>query len=341
MDQPVSDPQQQAENGMEMDHDFAFLRDHESREVRCKGDTATYETTGKGTVLQKGTGREYELCEREVERQSGCTIFMAYIDFGPAYLPIIGSERVEVITPTPPSKRDEARMCKEIEDGTLLPTREEFFRALSIFHGIKPFEKLMDFCYEHGLYEVLTKEYIEALATYLEERIRLLKERTGKDVTILEVGAGDGRLTHFLQKELKRRGVTGYRMIASDGGQWHIAPRYPVEREDAATAVWDFEPQIVLACWMPKHEDWTAQMRATPSVEEYLLVGPKDSGTSGDSTATWGQELKGGEQPAYEQDGFQRQDLKDLSALQMGQKDRTGYHYSSTVSFRRKKNGTK
>lgn len=330
MDRQALDIRNQEDN--QEDHDFSVLCTTPGIEIHCRGDASVYTTTGMGTV--RCGKKEYPISEQHVETQSGRMIYMTFVDFGPAVLPVRCSARTEIAQTMSPPTIDEARICRGILQGTLLPTREEFFRALEAFDGGGKNGKLMNFCLEHELYEILTKEYIEALAAYLEERIRVLREKTGKTVTILEVGAGDGRLTHFLREELDRRGVMGYRIIASDGGQWRIAPHYPVEREDVATAVWDFEPQIVLACWMLRNEDWTKQMR-TPSVEEYILIGPKDSGTCGIDDETWGMNQTEEKPAPYREAHFERIDLSDLSKMQLGQKDWGGWHFSSTVSFRR------
>ncbi|MDO8468791.1 MAG: hypothetical protein Q7S29_03480 [Candidatus Peribacter sp.] len=320
------------------DRDFLLLSTTPAVKIFCVGDASIYRTTGRGTVLCDN-GKEYPLIEQEIaDHQPGRKMFMTFVDSGVMHSPVRFSERMEVINPAAQQAPtvDPARICRGILEGTLLPTREQFNRALAVFHEGQPNGKLMGFCLEHELFEVLTKEYIEALATYLEERIGLLQSGTGKPVTILEVGAGDGRLTHFLKKELDRRGVQGYHIIATDamGGQWQIRPRYPVNKEVVDMALWDFEPQIVLACWMPRNEDWTGHMRGTPSVEEYMLIGPKDSGTCGLDDETWGKNQEGA-QTRYRQEGFERVELPELSALQMGQKDRNGMRFSSTVSFRR------
>jgi len=359
------------------DHDFLHLSTIAGIEVRCVGDPSVYTTTGRESVQCGKVGKEYRLLERLIENQSGRNIFMTYIDFGPYCLAVRGSELTEMIEPQKQAVIDEARICRGIQEGTLLPTRTEFQRALAVFHEGKPNGKLMDFCLEHELYEVLTKEYIHALATYLEDRINALQghakqnffaaklrailgglrtlvgklpmmgwyrkrqqhmqeeKHPKKPVTILEVGAGDGRLTHFLEEELNRRHVRGFRILATDGRQWHIRPRYPVTNENVDMALWDYEPEIVLACWMPRNEDWTAEMRKTPSVQEYILIGPKDSGTCGNDEETWGTNFPKQTPAPYSAEGFERVNLPDLSELQMGQKDRDGLRFSATVSFRR------
>lgn len=55
---------------------------------------------------------------------------------------------------------------------------------------------------------------------------------------------------------------------------------------DAALAA--HEPQIVLSSWMPMGRDWTAAVRRTPSVREYVLIGEADYGICGDPWLTWG-----------------------------------------------------
>lgn len=114
--------------------------------------------------------------------------------------------------------------------------------------------------------------------------------------------------------------------------------------------------------------DWTAAMRASPRVLEYVLVGETDDGICGQPWATWGydggdacdhdtdddeegEELCVGKQSEdddeegevkgvapYERDGFERVDLADVSAA--GQVCRTDERWrrsrqSRTVSFRR------
>jgi hypothetical protein len=39
---------------------------------------------------------------------------------------------------------------------------------------------------------------------------------------------------------------------------------------------------------MPPKKDWTKNFRAVDSVEEYILIGEKDSNCCGDHWLTWG-----------------------------------------------------
>mmetsp|Transcript_38137 Transcript_38137/g.99014 ORF Transcript_38137/g.99014 Transcript_38137/m.99014 type:complete len:235 (-) Transcript_38137:41-745(-) len=53
-------------------------------------------------------------------------------------------------------------------------------------------------------------------------------------------------------------------------------------------ALSEFQPDVVLVSWQPMGQDWTAAIRATPSVAEYILIGEIDDGICGQPWATWG-----------------------------------------------------
>lgn len=199
-----------------------------------------------------------------------------------------------------------------------------------------------EFCRDeqHPVFEFLNQEYIEALANYLEQRTKELKATRDESVIILEVGAGDGRLAHFLEQELNEKGLD-VKMIATDNGEKGIKPVFPVERLNYKEALQKYKPTIVICSWMPLKQDWTADFRATQSVEEYLLIGEVDMGCCGDKWFTWGRAwLPGheGKTPPYEAESFERRDLSEFSKLQICRTDRPGYYgLSYTVSFRRQK----
>ncbi|MBM4401765.1 MAG: hypothetical protein FJ044_00775 [Candidatus Cloacimonetes bacterium] len=193
---------------------------------------------------------------------------------------------------------------------------------------------------KHPVFEFLNQEYIEALTNYLEQRTKELQKTVSELITILEVGAGDGRLTHFLGQKLEEKGIS-VKMIATDTGEEGVESVFPVETLSYKEALRKYNPTIVIACWMPMKQDWTAEFRATQSVQEYLLIGEKDMGCCGDEWLTWGRDwLPGleGKTPPYEADGFERYDLSEISKLQIARSDRPGeYGQSHTVSFRRRK----
>ena len=120
--------------------------------------------------------------------------------------------------------------------------------------------------------EALTIESTEALAAYLARRAAELSAH-GVRGQIVEIGAGNGRLAHFLN-------ATGFLptpIIATDiqpqPTPSHPEGRFPVRALDAAAAIKELAPvAIVLCAHMPAKEDWTAKWRAS-RVPEYVLIG--------------------------------------------------------------------
>lgn len=129
-------------------------------------------------------------------------------------------------------------------------------------------------------FQVYTQEFIASLATYLSERITLSYQATGQTVLLLEVGAGDGRLTHFLKPKLTDLISAGQLVCrAVDTKEWEdnnqTNTSSEVEKLDYATALTQApeQPTIVLSCWMTCFGEWTADFRRAPQVFEYLLIG--------------------------------------------------------------------
>jgi len=186
-------------------------------------------------------------------------------------------------------------------------------------------------------YEVFTTDYVEAFATYLKGRIDAL---AFKNPVILEVGAGDGRLSYALQKRLP----SSVSVIATDDNSWFsvTTPAYvkdfQVKQLNYKQALAEFKPHIVICSWMPKFADWTAAFRACPSVREYILIGPAFSGLIGHTWLTWGGcgDPSVLEIPIFTREGFTRNDQEDLARMQLCMDDRpTEMFASQTVSFRR------
>jgi len=218
-------------------------------------------------------------------------------------------------------------------------------------------------CEEGGIYEFWTEEYVSTLADYLLERSKVYDGET----IILDIGAGDGTLVHFLDMYMSEK-LSGQRksaiqklktnrwnkamkkptVIAVDDGSWNIEPKAPVEKLDYTEALEKFKPYdsgikkhqlILIASWMPMFVDWTQSFRDY-EVDEYILIGQKDDGNCGDNWHTWGNEeyLENGIDAAvapYKSDGYQRQDLDELSKLQFSRFDTKSSSSSATVSFRK------
>ncbi|WP_375386859.1 hypothetical protein [uncultured Amnibacterium sp.] len=92
----------------------------------------------------------------------------------------------------------------------------------------------------------------------------------------VEIAAGDGTLTRFLQ-------VAGADVVATDDHSWSGRIDFPgwVERADAETALRRYEPQVVLCSWPPAGNGFEAAVLRTPSVRTYLVVlgaDPREAG---------------------------------------------------------------
>jgi hypothetical protein len=215
------------------------------------------------------------------------------------------------------------------------------------------------------VYVFLTQDYVDALADYLQQRL----VEYGNGGTIVEIGAGNGRLAYFLQQ----RGIP---IVATDDCSWKLSSEdsHPVDDDDdnqqqqqqqqqqqppkrdvevfnlsCDQALKVHAPTIVLCAWMPMYNDFTAAFCATPSVQEYLLIGPAT--VCGHAFDTWGFDGGGGggattatatastaEPPVYARNGFRKCTslLVELEQLQLCKTDKpTEMFASQTVCFQR------
>ncbi|MBI5357692.1 hypothetical protein HZB74_02490 [Candidatus Saccharibacteria bacterium] len=131
-------------------------------------------------------------------------------------------------------------------------------------------------------WEVLNEELVVALAGYLTTRLSVVSGAIEDKKTILDLGAGKGKLSHFLRVFLS----DDIEVIAVDSGTPET--HHPVEAIDHKEALERYQPDIVIASWMPYLEDWTQDIRDTDSVKEYILIGEARSGCCGDPWLTWG-----------------------------------------------------
>lgn len=221
---------------------------------------------------------------------------------------------------------------QKLQDPSFLPSRSEIIQAFA--SADDPSEAWQTFVLrEWDYFELLNRDYVEALGDYVATRVKSLKQEKDTPLTILEIGAGDGRLTHFLTAELEKHVPGQTRLIAVDNGEWNIAPAFPVEQLDQRRALMKYKPTIVICSWMPPGTDWSADFRATSSVQEYTLIG--ESYSTGDNVKTWN--LYSSEEIAsYEVDGFIRVDLPYLDKLQICRIDwYPSFVKSQTTAFRR------
>jgi hypothetical protein len=239
---------------------------------------------------------------------------------------------------------------EKMKDFLYLP---KFRDILNAFESNEPGEhydkkEWINFCFnkDNPVFEFLNEEFIEDFSNYLIERINKLESIKDKPIIILEIGAGNGRLTHFLQQKMELKIPGKVKIIASDNGSWKLKTIFPVEvLQNHRMAVEKFKPKIILFSWIPGNDDnITADFRRDKNVSEYILIGPKDNGEiCGDDWLTWGKRNKDISQNLqvwYEKDGFEREDLNNVEKNQICRIDEPieGYiHNSGVVSFKRNK----
>jgi len=131
----------------------------------------------------------------------------------------------------------------------------------------------------HGFeFQILTKEFIKSFSDFLAEEInKIPKEK----LNILEVGAGNGRLTYFLKeaikdkainKEIVFRAIDDFSWDSDDQPFFWTKKIFPVENISVEESI-KSNPDIVISSWMPKDEDWTVNFRTNPNIQEFILIG--------------------------------------------------------------------
>src|SRR5258708_17522191 len=234
-------------------------------------------------------------------------------------------------------------------DHNYLPSRQEIVDVIKLRDKDREsrriaFEKY-DELREIG-HELLSKEFIQALGNYLESRIAQYK-RNDQPITVLEVGAGNGRLGYFLQQQLNSKIPSQFKYFTTDfpyeeentfGPALSPIDNVPVEKLDYHEALKQYDPTIVISSWMPYEQDWTADFRATLSVQEYILIG--EPASTGHTWLTWAnpdderERLRNLETP-YQESGFEAKYLEEVSKQQIDSPSYATTIRPVTYSFRR------
>ena len=251
---------------------------------------------------------------------------------------------------------------ERLRDLHYLPSREEVFNAFNDAMGKFDVDAWRKFMFENeNIQELLTTEYINALTDYLIERLKTINAND-EPVTILELGAGNGRLSHFIREGLKEKGYDKdrIRVVATDERAWNKdQANFPVELSsenltpfspsgggnNSATGETTFnrevlekhKPNIVITSWPPSDVDFTADIR-NAGVEEYLIIGQEEA--CGDDWNTFGLEFASPEPdsqtllPPFETDGYSKSPLDQLSQLQITRSDDSpGVGWSESPSW--------
>ena len=97
------------------------------------------------------------------------------------------------------------------------------------------------------IYQIYSEEFIENLANLLQD----ILASTSSQNPILEVMAGDGLLSQYLQPRLSRTIIPTDSKTSRDGIEFPKS----VERIDALHAISKYNPSIVLMSWEPFYSD--------------------------------------------------------------------------------------
>jgi len=145
---------------------------------------------------------------------------------------------------------------------------------------------LMPLVQPEGIYCFYSKQLIAALAKLISGR------------NCLEIGAGDGTLSSFLNN-------AGALVVPTDDYSWHHAVKYPeqVLKRDAKDALAEFSPEVVLCSWPPAANNFERQVFRTKSVQMYIVIGSRHRHAAGN----W--------EEYQNQTGFQLEEDRRLSAM--------------------------
>jgi hypothetical protein len=138
---------------------------------------------------------------------------------------------------------------KKMRNRKYLPTQAEVNKI--------PYKQRESYQEEFYDYEIWNREYIQTLASYLAKY---------KRATILEVGAGSGRLSYFLRKKLPNNQIT-----AIDISLKNKVSGIPLLKMSMKQALQKFKPDILLCAW-PDSFFWK-EIKYNTSARKIILIG--------------------------------------------------------------------
>lgn len=140
---------------------------------------------------------------------------------------------------------------------------------------------LSEWCATRHFFQLWNREYVDALAQVLRE---------SGFRRILELGAGRG----ILARELRTRLEPTAEVCAVDDLAWcrdrpdrrALVPTWVLVM-DYADALRELAPDLVILPLPPDTRDWTPLMRATDSVQAYLMLGPGAAAAAAQPPSGW------------------------------------------------------
>jgi len=186
-----------------------------------------------------------------------------------------------------PEEAPENKEPSDIHDSMYLPSLEELDDFIA---SVKDDSDKLEFNgrLEHQL---LSKEYIRSLGAYYVDRISQLLEGQ-EELKIMELGAGSGRLTHFLSNEilsnLSESQKNRVHFVATDKSP--VADSlFPVEKMTVKDVMVREEPDMVLLSW-PSYNWMRYFDESGDGIKDIMLIGIPMSceGPYSGSTSEWG-----------------------------------------------------
>ncbi len=149
--------------------------------------------------------------------------------------------------------------AKELDDSLEIPNYENDFCGDDLYK-------------DNHIYQVWNVEFIHALASFLNK----LGENIADETPIIEVCAGNGKLSHHLRE-------SGINILATDDHSWDYIKRHTglVEKLGHKEALAKYDPKIVVASWIPNKSRIGIEVMEHPSVESLILIGEKGGGCCG------------------------------------------------------------
>jgi len=164
-------------------------------------------------------------------------------------------------------------------------------------------------------YDLFPEEYITRLHKHLTTFMT-----THSSGVILEIAAGDGRLSAYLNVP---RNKSRLHVIPSDDNTWGYNTKGVTKLTAGAAlaAIDETKPASILVSWPPLGVDFTEEFRGTLMVAEYYVIGdPTCTGTR----ETWG-----------EHEGWRRTVLEECVAVQVCRYDNHMERASRTIKYER------
>jgi hypothetical protein len=197
-----------------------------------------------------------------------------------AFLPLIIKARfaiylLEQLTIGTSSQKNTQTIRFNLWDGTILQKllfKKEFERKPVALNTFKFFWRfiinkniLMPLVNKRGIYCFYSKSFIKELSALIGNK------------NCLEIGAGDGTLTRFLNEE-------NIKCTATDNYSWEQYITYPsfVEKADAKISLNKYKPEVVICSWPVPKNSYEKHVFKTDSVELYIVIGTRNPTFTGD-----------------------------------------------------------